>query len=92
LIDALDIALRAREIDMRASPYDLKAYTGPKPSQQFSKIADKQGLGTQFNTTPIFVETPEVIISLHLKSLMHLGKKRVPKITRRNLSEINFDS
>jgi hypothetical protein len=52
LIDSLDLALKAREIDMRASPYDLTAYKGTK-DHPF-------GLGSQFSSDPICVETPEV--------------------------------
>jgi hypothetical protein len=53
LIDALEIALRAREIDMRASPYDLTAYKGTANSPT-------RGLGSQFSPEPICVETPAV--------------------------------
>lgn len=56
LIDALEVALRAREIDMRASPYDLTAYKGTKDFPI--------GLGPQFSTDPICVETPQVCCDL----------------------------
>jgi hypothetical protein len=52
LIDSLDLALKAREIDMRASPYDLTAYKGTK-DYPF-------GLGPRFSSDPICVETAEV--------------------------------
>jgi len=43
LFDTLDIAIRAREIDMRASPYDLTAYTpfsGHRQSTKTPTICD----------------------------------------------------
>jgi hypothetical protein len=55
LIDSLEIALRAREIDMRASPYDLKAY---KEAKSFSV----GGSGPNFSSEPIYVETPHVCL------------------------------
>jgi len=43
--DALELAIRARELDMRASPYDL------------SSVSDFQELKCDFNLTPILIET-----------------------------------
>jgi hypothetical protein len=45
------VALRAREIDMRASPYDLTAYRQPN---------GQRGLGGDFKEAPILIETTEV--------------------------------
>jgi hypothetical protein len=46
IADALAVALQAREVDMRASPYDLTAYRNGQ-------------LGGTFRSDPICVETPE---------------------------------
>ena len=43
--DALELAIRARELDMRASPYDL------------SSISDFTELGRDFDLTPVLIET-----------------------------------
>jgi hypothetical protein len=56
LVDSLEIALKAREIDMRASPYDLRAYKCPPA------FGAQEGLGACFSAEPIKVETPEVNI------------------------------
>jgi len=44
LIDALDLAIQARELDMRASPYDLRAHAS---------------LGELFSSEPVMIEKPE---------------------------------
>jgi hypothetical protein len=51
LLSTLALAIRAREVDMRASPYDLHAYRPPLNSNSV-------GLG--FNPDPIRIETPQV--------------------------------
>ena len=51
IADALELAIVAREIDMRASPYDLTAY---KPGN-----VPTDGIGYSFNTQPICIETVE---------------------------------
>ena len=43
--DALELAIRARELDMRASPYDL------------SSVSDFTELGRDFDLTPVLIET-----------------------------------
>lgn len=52
LFDALELAIAAREIDMRASPYDLNAYQHPN--------GELGELGPGMRTDPIRVELPEV--------------------------------
>ena len=63
LLDTLEVALVARELDMRASPYDLFSYT-PDPayvsqSIQGTSIGDKYA-NYGFNPEPIRIETIEV--------------------------------
>jgi hypothetical protein len=89
LIDSLDLALKAREIDMRASPYDLTAYKGTK-DYPF-------GLGPRFTSDPICVETAEVneplpLPSLSLPKSTLIGKKALPAASRRGLPSINSHS
>lgn len=60
LLDALQVALEARELDMRASPYDLYSYSPQlqyvNPGDGVSAISDTLG----FNPEPILIETSEV--------------------------------
>ena len=55
LIDCLELALKARELDMRASPYDLTNY---KPPSHLNK--NDSFIGMDFELTPIQIELPEV--------------------------------
>ena len=61
LLDALQIALEARELDMRASPYDLYSYSvGDQYLNEEIRCRDgRNTLG--FNPEPILIETSEVI-------------------------------
>jgi hypothetical protein len=52
IADTLALALQAREVDMRASPYDLKSYLHPSGDPRV-------GLGGDFNPNPIYIETSE---------------------------------
>lgn len=49
--DALELAVAARVLDMRASPYDLSAWHQPK--------GDGGGGGGGFDLTPVRIETAE---------------------------------
>lgn len=57
LVDALELALRAREIDMRASPYDLSFYTMPGGSNP--ALVPSKNLGENFSSRPIMIEHRE---------------------------------
>ena len=75
VVDALELALRAREVDMRASPYNLKAYKylvnrseGMKYDQNNEQyvhlcedfdVNNNNNLGSNFNSAPIMIETVE---------------------------------
>ncbi len=54
IIPNIHITFQAREVDMRASPYDLKSYLHPSGNPLV-------GLGGGFNPNPIYIETSEVL-------------------------------
>jgi hypothetical protein len=66
LFDALQLAIAAREVDVRASPYDLTAYQLPTGhncgscSDSDDSVAAHSALGTGMSTEPICIETAEV--------------------------------
>ena len=74
LYDALQLAIAAREVDMRASPYDLTSYRPPPEPHSDLRSCDCDyssqsnathsvglgGLGLGMSSEPIRVELPEV--------------------------------
>lgn len=60
LFDSLALAIAAREVDMRASPYDLTCYQQPQGHSQEGGLGVALGLGGGLRTEPIRVELPEV--------------------------------
>ena len=66
LLDAFEIALHAREIDMRASPYDLTQYVLPPRhpnlvhGEQEENFSSANNVYRDFNRDPIKIETAEV--------------------------------
>jgi hypothetical protein len=66
LLDAFEIALHAREIDMRASPYDLTQYVLPRRhhntvhGEKEENFSSANNVYRDFNRDPIKIETAEV--------------------------------
>lgn len=65
LLDAFEIALHAREIDMRASPYDLTQYVLPRHhttvhGEKEENFSSANNVYRDFNRDPIKIETAEV--------------------------------
>ncbi len=58
-METLKLALKAREIDIRASPYDLYKYTYKGPTIE-NNVFINSHLGGHFNPAPIYIETLEV--------------------------------
>lgn len=54
LADALELAIQAREVDMRASPYDLSML------REMKRFQDAEREYGAFNLEPIKIETREV--------------------------------
>ena len=60
LVDSLELAIKAREVDMRASPYDLKAYEF-RSSERVSIEPNhhEKSFENDFDRSPILIETIE---------------------------------
>ena len=60
LVDSLELAIKAREVDMRASPYDLKAYEF-RSSERLSIEPNhhEKSFENDFDRSPILIETIE---------------------------------
>lgn len=62
--DSLQLAIAAREVDMRASPYDLTHYRRRQQHKEANQLDSTvtTSLGIGMSTEPIRVELPEVSI------------------------------